>query len=62
MKGKEENAMLRDRVEEMKRSCLIALDEGGSSYNSLSQVTEKWKTSCIVETVSDNGERDVCDV
>ncbi|KAF5182455.1 Udp-glycosyltransferase 72b1 [Thalictrum thalictroides] len=60
MKGKEVQNAMRERVEEMKRSCLIALDEGGSSYNSLSQVIEKWKTSCIgLENVNDDEERDV---
>ncbi|KAF8406394.1 hypothetical protein HHK36_008481 [Tetracentron sinense] len=44
MEGEEGNE-LRGRVRELRSSALKSLNEGGSSYNSLSQVARKWEMS-----------------
>lgn len=50
---------LRSRVNELKNDVLGALDrEHGSSYNSLSQVFEQWKTECVCIMGSVNTTKD----
>ncbi|KAF9620259.1 hypothetical protein IFM89_010994 [Coptis chinensis] len=51
MENTEEGNGLRNKVMEIQNSVLKALDEGGSSYNSLSQVLQEWKTNCIVDKI-----------
>lgn len=49
----------RDRAKELKNNVLRALDrDGGSSYNSLSQVLEQWKTDCRNAIPEDNVRND----
>ncbi|KAF8409915.1 hypothetical protein HHK36_002434 [Tetracentron sinense] len=43
MDGEEGKAM-RSRVKELQKSAVESLNEGGSSYNSLSQVAKEWKS------------------
>lgn len=39
----EEGKILRHRLKELKNSASRALEKGGSSYDALSSVVEKWK-------------------
>ncbi|KAL5705155.1 hypothetical protein ACHQM5_023496 [Ranunculus cassubicifolius] len=40
-----EGKMMRDKARKMKKGAMKAIGEGGSSYKSLLEVAEKWKTS-----------------
>ncbi|OVA10888.1 UDP-glucuronosyl/UDP-glucosyltransferase [Macleaya cordata] len=43
----EEGKILRNRVKELQQNVKKAVDEGGSSYNELSEVAKEWKSSFI---------------